>query len=146
MRSLRFDGETDEAFGQRAERAYRIAQVLVDACLSNHCVQDYIADPALPMYTQEELRLSPIVRIEFEQAIAIGGIGETLRATKSKHWGDGPYMLPLQQDDEFFPDRITYVYRENSLYNRRFEHILLAGRAIAASILSCNSSGSSYTS
>ena len=29
--------------------------------------------------------------------------------------------MPLEVDDEFFPDRIGYCYRENSLYNRRFE-------------------------
>ncbi|MCC7422322.1 MAG: hypothetical protein IT428_18750, partial [Planctomycetaceae bacterium] len=51
---------------------------------------------------------------------AIGGLGEALDATKSKHWGDGPWVMPLRPEDEFFPDRITYLYRENSLYNRRF--------------------------
>lgn len=121
MHSLRFDGETDEAFRKRAERAAVVAKVLVDACLSNDCMQRYIADPALPMYTTESARESPTVRIEYEQAIAIGGIGETLAATKSKHWGDGPSILPLDPQDEFFADRITYMYRENSLYNRRFE-------------------------
>ena len=29
--------------------------------------------------------------------------------------------MPLQVDDWFFADRITYVYRENSRYNQRFE-------------------------
>ncbi|MDB5387337.1 MAG: hypothetical protein JWM11_2983 [Planctomycetaceae bacterium] len=29
--------------------------------------------------------------------------------------------MPLEPDDDFFPERITYVYRENSLYNQRFE-------------------------
>jgi hypothetical protein len=29
--------------------------------------------------------------------------------------------MPLEPDDYFFPDRVTYVYRVNSLYNRRFE-------------------------
>ena len=28
--------------------------------------------------------------LEYEQAIAIGGIGECLAATASKNWGDGP--------------------------------------------------------
>lgn len=121
MESLRFDGETDEAFRKRAERAAAIAKVLVEACLANECMQRYIADPELPMYTEQSARQSPTVRIEYEQAIAIGGIGETLAATKSKHWGDGPYILPLEPDDEFFADRITYIYRENSIYNRRFE-------------------------
>lgn len=66
------------------------------------------------------MRRSPIVRIEYEQAIAIGDIGSTLSATRSKHWGDGPQILPLQPDDWFHADRITYCYREESTYNRRF--------------------------
>lgn len=30
-------------------------------------------------------------------------------------------MLPLEPEDEFYPERITYQFRENSLHNRRFE-------------------------
>jgi len=81
----------------------------------------YIADPELPMYSEAAVRQDPVVRIEYEQAITIGGVGECLAATRSKYWGDGPWITPLQADDWFYPHRITYVYRENSLYNRRFE-------------------------
>ena len=95
--------------------------MLVDACLSNTCVQEYAADSELPLLTIKDFQKHPIVRIEYEQAIAIGGLGETLRATKSKHWGEGPYVTPLQPDDWFYPDRITYIYRENSLFKKRFE-------------------------
>ncbi len=94
--------------------------MLVEGCLANRCMQQFIADPALP-YTEASVSSDPTVRIEYEQAIAIGGIGETLDATKNKHWGAGPWVMPLERDDDFFPDRITYLYRENSLYNRRFE-------------------------
>jgi hypothetical protein len=117
---LRLAGQTDEAFLVRAERAAVIARVLIEACLANQCMQRLIADPGLPMFTEESAKTCPTVRVEFEQAIAFGGIGETLDATKSKHWGDGPYILPLEPDDEFFSDRITYQFRANSLYNRRF--------------------------
>lgn len=120
-RSLRLAGETETEFIHRIKRTARLAQVLIEACLGNKCVQAYLADPAIPFYTEEALKASPIVRVEFEQAIAIGGIGETLDATRSKSWGDGPYILPLQTDDWFYAERITYLYRENSLYNRRFE-------------------------
>ncbi len=121
LRTLRFPDETDIEFRQRAERAGQYARILVDACLANECVQEYAEDSELPLFTIEDLQNHPIVRIEYEQAIAIGGIGETLRATKSKHWGDGPSILPLKKDDWFFPERITYIYRPNSLYNQRFE-------------------------
>jgi len=83
-------------------------------------MQDCIADPALP-YTVESVRRSPTVRVEYEQAIAIGDLGSCLSATKSKHWGDGPYVLPLEANDPVDPFRILYVYRENSVYNRRFQ-------------------------
>lgn len=120
IRSLRFDGESDDAFRARAERAAGLAKVLVAACLENECVRQYIDDPQLPQYSVESVLRNPIVRVEFEQAIAIGGIGECLDATASKKWGAGPHVLPLQVDDWFYPDRITYVFRPNSLYNRRF--------------------------
>ena len=120
MHSLRFPGETDADFRRRAEHALRVAKVLVEACLSNRCMQRYMADPTLP-YTEEDVRISPTVRVEYEQAIAIGDLGSCLSATRSKHWGDGPWVMPLEPDDEFFPDRVTYIYRANSVYNRRFE-------------------------
>jgi len=120
MIDLRLPGESDAAFIGRAEHAARIARLLVDACLANRCMQEYIADPSLP-YSEQSVRASPTVRVEYEQAIALGDIGSCLSATKSKHWGAGPWIMPLLPDDVFFPDRVTYVYRENSLYNRRFE-------------------------
>jgi hypothetical protein len=120
VRTLRFSGENDDAFRARAERAGKIARVLIEACLQNKAVQEMIADPLLP-YTVESVRRHPIVRVEFEHAFAVGGIGECLDATKNKHWGDGPRVMPLQPDDPVSPDRILYVYKENSLYNRRFE-------------------------
>lgn len=83
-------------------------------------MQHYLADPTLP-YTVESVTCSPTVRVEYEQAIAIGDLGSCLSATKSKHWGHGPSVMPLEPDDAFLPDRVTYIYRENSLYNRRFE-------------------------
>ena len=121
MHSLRFAGESDDEFRLRAERAGRIAKVLVDACLGNRCVQEYVADAALPEWTVESVRVSPTVRVEYAQAIAIGHLGSCLSATESKHWGDGPWVMPLEPDDEFYPHRVTYFYRANSLYNRRFE-------------------------
>lgn len=85
MGSLRLDGETDDAFRVRAERAGAYAKLLVDCCLANRCVQSYITDSTLPSWAEESCRRSPTVRIEYEQAIAIGGVGETLQATRSKH-------------------------------------------------------------
>lgn len=118
MRPLRFPDEADDAFRTRAERAGTIARVLVGACFQNHQIQQLLIEGHL---SEDAVRVNPTVRVEYEQAIAIGGIGETLDATKSKYWGDGPWIMPLEPDDQFFPDRITYLYRHNSVYNRRFE-------------------------
>ncbi len=82
--------------------------------------QEYIADPAVP-WSAESVRRSPTVRVEYDEAIAFGDMGSCLAATRSKHWGDGPYIMPLGPDDFFYWDRITYQYRETSLYNRRFK-------------------------
>jgi len=120
MRELRFVGESDDTFRNRAERAARYARILVEAALSNHFVRQFIADPKLP-HTEESERSNPTVRVEYEQAIAIDGIGECLRSTRSKHWGDGPQVMPLGLDDPVDPFRILYLYKEGSVYNRRFE-------------------------
>ena len=117
-RTVRFPNESEEAFRARAERAGHHARILVIACLQNQKVQEFLEQGLLK---ESGLRSCPIVRVEYEQAIAFGRIGETLHATKNKHWGNGPSIMPLEPDDEFFVDRITYHYRENSLYNRRFE-------------------------
>jgi hypothetical protein len=118
MRSLRLPDETSAAFRARAEHSARVARVLIDACLANRQIQRLITDG---LSTAEQFRQHPIVRMEYEQAIAIGGIGETLMATRNKHWGKGPWVAPLQEDDEFFSDRITYIYREDSMHHRRYE-------------------------
>jgi len=119
--SLRFSGETNPEFLARAERAAMIARVLVEACLANRRVRECLASDSMPEFTEERIRRSPIVRVEYDQAIAIGDLGSTLSATKSKHWGDGPWVMSLERDDWFYDNRITYFYRENLLYNRRFE-------------------------
>ncbi len=121
MQSPRLAGETDEQFATRADAAARYAKHLVGACLSNTWVTELIEDDRHPFWTRELCIASPTVRVEYEQAIAFGSIGETLYATRSKHWGDGPYIHPLKPDDWFYPERITYRFRETSIYNRRYE-------------------------
>jgi hypothetical protein len=120
MRELRIPGESDIEFRTRAERAAHYARILADAALANHFVRQFIADPTVP-HTEESERCNPTVRVEYEQAIAIGRIGECLRSTRSKCWGDGPHVMPLESDDPVDPFRILYLYKEGSVYNRRFE-------------------------
>ncbi len=120
LRSLRLPDETDQQFRQRAERTPQVARVLVTACLNNHDIQDLIADANFPSYTEDGCSRSPTVRIDYAEAFAIAGIGEGLAVTKSKHWGDGPNILPLEPDDPVLPHRIQYIFKRSSRYNRRF--------------------------
>ena len=120
MDSSRLNGKGNEAIAARAERAARFASDLAEACLQNVWVQAFMDDPEFPVCSEAALRRDPIVRVEFEQACAIGAIGETLAATRSKHWGRGPKIAPLAKDDFFYPERITYVFREDSLFHQRF--------------------------
>lgn len=116
---LRFEGESDEEFRQRVERTAAIAKVLIQAALENVHVRQIIADPSLPQ-TEDGIRRNPPVRVEFEQAVAIGDIGSSLSSTKRKKWGNGPWVMPLTREDPVDPWRVLYVYRESSVYNRRF--------------------------
>ena len=119
-RNLRIDGESDQEFAARANRAAQYAKILLDAALANKCIRAFIADSALP-HSEESEQRNPTVRIDFEQAFAVAGIGEGINATRNKSWGDGPYILPLEPDDPVDPFHIIYVFKEGSLYNRRFE-------------------------
>ena len=119
--SLRLSGEGDEAFQARAERMAVYARVLINAALANECVQDYIADPNLPQWTEASQRRSPIVRVEYVQAVAIGSIGETLRATQNKHWGGGPQILPVEPDDPLYEQCITYLLSRELAVQQAFQ-------------------------
>ncbi len=73
-------------------------------------MQRYLADPST-LHTVESVLRNPTVRVEYEQAIAIGGMGECLSSTAKKNWGKGPWVMPLEAEDWFYPDRITYLFR-----------------------------------
>ena len=118
--TLRFDGESDDAFAARASRTAEYAKLLISAALANHCIRTFINDPTLP-YTEESERNNPTVRIDYDQAFAIAGIGDGIYATRNKCWGEGPRILPLEPDDPVDPCRVLYVFKDNSLYNRRYE-------------------------
>ena len=112
--------EGDEAFRDRADKAACTAKILVDAALENLDIKDYIADPNL-QNTVEHERRNPTVRIDYDEAFAVCGIGEGLQATKNKHWGQGPRILPLRPEDPVDPVHVLYVFKEGSRYNMRFE-------------------------
>jgi hypothetical protein len=78
-----------------------------------------IADRSMPE-SEETIRANPPLRVEYEQAIAIGDLESCLSCTRSKNWGAGPWVMPLDRDDPVDPVRVLYVYRENSLQRRRF--------------------------
>lgn len=105
-----------------AERMARIARVLVDAALANHNIQDYLADPRPPrLWTIDGVRRNPTCRVEWDDAVVIGGIGDSLAAARHKNWGSFIGVLPLQPDDPVHWCRILYLYKPTSPYNRRVE-------------------------
>ena len=116
---IRLDGETDDQFRDRVERMARIATVLVHAALESVSVQQMIADGTLPQ-TAQAVRENPSLRVEYDQAIAIGDLGSGLGSTRNKHWGAGPRIMPLKPDDPVDLWRVLYLYRENCVYHRRF--------------------------
>lgn len=118
--SLRLPGETDDEFRERAERLVPIAQALVRAALANLDVQEFIADPTLAYWTEESVRRQPTIRLDYEQAFAIGDLPTCYRYGQKKNWGAGPFVLPVERDDPVDPWRILYVYKPASIYNRRF--------------------------
>ena len=105
-----------------AERVARIANVLIDAALANHDIQAHLADPRPPcLWTIEGVRRNPTCRVEWENAVVIGGIGESLAAARHKSWGPIVGVLPLEPDDPVHWCRLLYLYKPSSPYNRRVE-------------------------
>ena len=104
------------------ERVARIAHVLIDAALANRDIQAYLADPRPPcLWTIDGVRRNPICRVEWEHAVAIGGIGESIAAGRHKSWGSFIGVLPLEPDDPVHWCRILFLYKASSPYNRRVE-------------------------
>lgn len=110
-----------------AERLGRIARVLVDAALANVCVREYIRDltpwhRCYGLWTTERVRANPPVRVEFEYAIVIGGIGEALAASRGKNtFGQFVGILPIETTDPVGELQINFIYKGTSPYNRRVE-------------------------
>ncbi len=103
-------------------RLAQIAQILIDAALANRDIQAHLADLRPPLlWTIERVRRNPPCRIEWEHAVVIGGIGESLAAARHKHWGDFIGVFPLQPNDPVHWCRILFIYRASSPYNRRVE-------------------------
>jgi hypothetical protein len=104
------------------ERIAGIAHVLVEAALANHDIQTYLADVRPPrLWTIDNVRRNPTVRVEWDDATVIGGIGESLAAARHKNWGEFIGVLPLRLDDPVHWCRLLYLYKASSPYNRRVE-------------------------
>jgi hypothetical protein len=107
---------------EQAERGGQIARVLVDAALANHDIRTYLRDLNPPrLWSIDGIRRNPTCRVEWEHAVVIGGIGESLAAARHKNWGPFIGVLPLAPDDPVHWCRILYLYKASSPYNRRVE-------------------------
>lgn len=104
------------------ERIARIAKVLIQAAFANRDVQRHLRDLTSPrLWTVEGVRRNPPCRVEWEHAVVIGGLGESLVAARHKNWGEFVGVLPLEPTDPVHWCRLLYVYKESSPYNRRVE-------------------------
>ncbi len=107
-----------------AERLARFAKVLTSAALANKYVRLYLRDPH-PKFTawaEEKVRAAPPVRVEFEHAYVLGGLGESLAAAKGKcTFGKFLGVLPVEPWDPVGEMNVMYVFKGASPYNRRVE-------------------------
>ena len=92
----------------------------VAACLANEHVSRYLADRRLG-WSRPSLEASPIVRVEFEHALVLGRLGESLCAARHKAWGNLFGVQPLEGKDPVHPSRIVYAFKAAAPYQRRFE-------------------------
>jgi hypothetical protein len=125
---------------REAERAARIARALTDGALANQCVREFIEFPDRDfpgMWTEAKVRANPPVRVEFDHAIVLGGMGEALAAARLRRPGDDPGkvstwrwkpsfgeligILPLEPADPVGEFHVMYLYKGTSPYNRRVE-------------------------
>jgi len=103
-------------------RLARVANVLIDAALANRDIQVHLADPRPPcLWTIEGVRRNPTCRVEWDHAVVIGGIGESIAAGRHKSWGSFIGVLPLEPEDPVHWCRILFLYKASSPYNRRVE-------------------------
>lgn len=109
---------TADDFGRLA----RVARILVDAALANRDIQAHLADTRSPgLWTVDGVCRNPTCRVEWEHAIVIGGIGESLAAARNKSWGPFIGVLPLEPDDPVHWCRILYLYKASCPHHRRVE-------------------------
>jgi hypothetical protein len=106
-----------------AERLASIARLLVEAALANEYVRLDMRDLLLsPPVTAASIRANPPVKVEFEHAFVIAGLGDALAVSRNKKsFGALVGVLPLDVADPFHPHRVLYVYKDSSPYNRRVE-------------------------
>ena len=67
------------------------------------------------------LEVNPVVRVEFEQAFVLGRLGESLSAARHKAWGVFLGIRPLEVGDPVHPCRVTYAFKADAPYQKRFE-------------------------
>jgi hypothetical protein len=95
----------------------------VAACLANEHISRHLADRRTG-WSRPSLEASPIVRVEFEQALVLGRLGESLCAARHKAWGVLLGARPLEARDPVHPSRIVYAFKAAAPYQRRFEQRL----------------------
>lgn len=105
--------------GETLARAVVFARACYLAARANKYVAAYLELKATG-WSEREVFTNPPIRLVFEEASAIGGLGECIDATKFKSWGNVVGIEPVPVDLEVLPENVGYLYHETSRYNRRF--------------------------
>lgn len=85
-------------------------------------IQHYVAHPEWArVWTVQGVTRHPTIRLVFQYATVIGGLGESLAAARHKHFGPLFGIEPLRPDDPVHPTRILFIYKATYPYNRRVE-------------------------
>ena len=92
---------------------------LVDAALANSDIQHYMPHPEwAQVWTVEGV---PTIRLVFEQATVIGGLGKSLAASHHKRFGPLLGIESLGPDDPVHPTRTLFIYQATYPSNRQVE-------------------------
>ncbi len=92
----------------------------VATCLDNEYVSGYLTNRR-PGWSRTSLEASPIVWVEFQHAVVLGRLGESLCAARHKAWGEFLGVRPLETRDPVHPSRVAYAFKATAPYQRRFE-------------------------
>lgn len=94
----------------------------VEAALRNAAILEFQKEPKIrDLWTEETIRQSPPLRVEFEHAVVFGRVNEGGDIAKNKNWGPLVALKPLRPDDRLYPSNVSYILKPTSKQRMRWE-------------------------